>query len=126
MHELREIERLAKAKVNGAYGMFILPDTWKVTTYQLNSVNDALASSDSNIISQSDFQQVLELAGAVFLPEAGARTIDGVYLDAGVYYTSDAANEDSYNLSLSLCLVGIKCDGHRGDGLSVRLVRDVE
>ena len=114
--------RFAKAKVNGLSGLVVLPDAWKVTTYQLNSVNDALVSFGSNIISQSDFQQVLEPAGAVFLPEAGARTIDGVYLNACAYHTADAGTEDSYKLGLVI----IKCDGHRGDGLSVRLVRDAD
>ncbi len=64
----------------------------------------------------------MEPAGAVFLPEAGVRTIDGVYLNAGDYHTADAATEDSYEIGMVI----IKCDGHRGDGLSVRLVRDVE
>ena len=44
-------------------------------------------------------------------------------LDAGGYHTADAAAEDAYKLSI---IVIINCDGHRGDGLSVRLVRDVE
>ena len=44
-------------------------------------------------------------------------------LDAGGYHTADAAAEDAYKLSI---IVIIKCDGHRGDGLSVRLVRDME
>ena len=64
----------------------------------------------------------MEPAGVVFLPEAGVRTIDGVYLNAGVYHTADAGTEDAYGLGMVI----IKCDGHRGDGLSVRLVRDVE
>ena len=114
--------RFAKAKVNGVNGLLILPDNWKVTTYQLNAVNDVSAEARNNVISQSDFQQVLEPAGVVFLPEAGVRTIDGVYLNAGVYHTADAATEDSYEFGMVI----IKCDGHRGDGLSVRLVRDVE
>ena len=115
--------RFVRATVNNVQGMVVLPDTWKVTTYQLNSVNDANAPYSSNVISRNDFQAVLEPAGAVFLPVAGARTIDGVYLDAGGYHTADAATEDAYKVSI---IVIIKCDGHRGDGLSVRLVRDVE
>lgn len=114
--------RFARAKVNGVNGLLILPDNWKVTTYQLNAVNDVSAEARNNVISQSDFQQVLEPAGAVFLPEAGVRTIDGVYLNAGVYHTADAGTEDAYGFGM----VMIKCEGHRGDGLSVRLVRDVE
>jgi len=43
-------------------------------------------------------------------------------LNAGVYHTSDAGTEDAYGLGMVI----IKSDGHRGDGLSVRLVRDVE
>lgn len=114
--------RFARAKVNGVNGLLILPDTWKVTTYQLNAVNDVSAESNNNVISQSDFQQVMEPAGVVFLPEAGVRTIDGVYLNAGVYHTADAGTEDAYGFGMVI----IKCDGHRGDGLSVRLVRDAE
>lgn len=114
--------RFARAKVNGVNGLLILPDNWKVTTYQLNAVNDVSAESNNNVIGQSDFQQVMEPAGVVFLPEAGVRTIDGVYLNAGVYHTADAGTEDAYGLGMVI----IKCDGHRGDGLSVRLVRDVE
>ena len=49
----------------------------------------------------SVFLLVLEPAGTVFLPDAGT--------------------EDAYKFGM----VMIKCDGHRGDGYSVRLVRDV-
>jgi hypothetical protein len=96
-----------------------------VNTYQLNSVNMTEASFNSNIISLSDWQQMLEPAGAVFLPMAGARSIDGVLMDLGCYHSSNAAAEDAYHLVFGNDVVFMDTRGHRGDGLSVRLVRDV-
>lgn len=119
--------RFAGAVVNGVKGVLLLPDHWKVTTYQFNSVNNEDLGFDRNIISLDDWQNVLEPAGAVFLPEAGARTIDGVFLDLGVYHTSTAATECLYVLTYAddnRLFVG--AGAHRGDGLAVRLVKDVE
>lgn len=114
--------RFAKACVNGVNGLLLLPDNWDVSTYQLNSVNTSEIGYDRNVVTLFDWEQMLEPAGVVFLPEAGVRTIDGVYTDAGGYYSSTAGAEDSYGIGFVL----IGATGHRGDGLSVRLVRDVE
>ena len=119
--------RFAGAVVNGVNGILLLPDHWKVTTYQLNSVNDDVPRFESNIITLADWQNVLEPAGAVFLPEAGARTIDGVFPDLGVYHTSTAAAECLYVMMYAdddRLFVG--AGAHRGDGMAVRLVKDVE
>ena len=118
--------RFAKAQVNSINGIVLLPDYWKVNTYQLNSVNMTEASFNSNIISLSDWQQMLEPAGAVFLPMAGARSIDGVLMDLGCYHSSNAAAEDTYHLVFGNDVVLMDTRGHRGDGLSVRLVRDAD
>ncbi|MCR5038188.1 MAG: serine/threonine protein kinase [Bacteroidales bacterium] len=119
--------RFAGAVVNGVNGILLFPDHWKVTTYQLNSVNSEVLVFESNIISLADWQNVLEPVGAVFLPEAGARTIEGVFLDIGVYHTSTAAAECLYELMFAedeRLFVG--AGAHRGDGMAVRLVKDVE
>ena len=114
--------RLANATVNGRRGIVVLPDHWKASCYQLSCVNDVGNDYKSNIISLSDWEQVLEPSGAVFLPEAGARTIDGVFEDIPAYHTSTAAAECAYLMQDG----GVGAGAHRGDGLSVRLVRDIE
>ena len=117
--------RFAKATVNGVVGLLLLPDDWKVTAYQLASVNLPKAVFSSNDISVSDWQQVLEPAGAVFLPLAGMRTIDGVYMNIGAYHLANAAAESSYMLGFGGEILDIGTGGHRGDGRAVRLVREV-
>jgi serine/threonine protein kinase len=114
--------RFANATVNGRRGMVVLPNNWKTSSYQLNCVNDAWSDFKSNLISLSDWQRVLEPSGAVFLPEAGARTIDGVYEDIPTYHTSTAATECAYQMQHGVVGAG----AHRGDGFAVRLVREVE
>ena len=118
--------RFVKASVNGVKGLLLLPDNWKASTWQFNSANNADLNFRNNIISLSDWQQVLEPAGAVFLPLAGVRTIDGVFMTSVGYFTSDTGVGDAYGIGFSENRVGILAAGHRGDGLSVRLVRDVE
>lgn len=114
--------RFANATVNGRHGIVVLPDSWKTSSYQLNCVNDAWSEFNSNIIPLSDWQRVLEPSGAVFLPEAGARTIDGVFEDLPSYHTSTAAAECAYLMQHG----GVSAGAHRGDGFAVRLVREVE
>jgi len=114
--------RFAGAVVNGVNGILLFPDHWKVTTYQFNSVNSEALGFDRNIISLADWENVLEPAGAVFLPEAGARTIDGVFLDLGVYHTSTAATECLYVLMYADERLFVGAGAHRGDGMAVRLV----
>lgn len=118
--------RFTKAIVNGTNGLVLLPDNWRVATFQLNSVNNAELGYNTNIISLSDWQQVLEPSGAVFLPETGVRTIDGVFTDVAYYHSSNHAVDKAYQMSFGHGLLGVGVGGHRGDGLSVRLVRDVE
>ena len=78
----------------------------------------------ANRIPEADWNGILEPAGAVFLPEAGARTISGIFTHIGGYYTSEAASSDAWHLLFGESDGGIGATGHRGDGLSVRLVRE--
>ena len=100
----------------------VLPDHWKTSCYQLNYVNDASSDFKSNNIPLSDWQRVLEPSGAVFLPMAGARTIDGVYEELPTYQTSTAESDCAYIVQ-HCC---IDASAHRGDGFAVRLVQEVE
>ena len=119
--------RFAKARLDGVDGVVLLPDHWKAATYHLNSVNDPSLAFGNNAISLSDWQQMLEPAGAVFLPKAGVRSIDGVYDNLGAYQTSDASTEANYGLGFTVDGFGLGAGvNHRGDGMSVRLVQDVE
>ena len=118
--------RFAKAYMNGINGLLVLPDNWKVTTYQLNAVNNSDLNYSNNIISLADWQNVLEPAGAVFLPAAGARTIDGVYTDLGTYHSSSAGAEDNYGMGFRYDFLVVRAEGHRGDGLGVRLVTNLQ
>ena len=63
--------RFAKACVNGVNGVLVLPDDWKVTTYQLNAVNMPERSYKSNVIGLADWEQVLEPAGRCLCPRPG-------------------------------------------------------
>lgn len=119
--------RFAKARVNGVDGVVLLPDHWKAVTYHLNSVNDPSLAFSNNEISLSDWQCVLEPAGAVFLPKAGVRSVDGVYGNLGAYQTSDACTEANYGMGFTVDYAHVGAGvNHRGDGLAVRLVQDVE
>ena len=115
--------RFVKAQVAGVNGLIVLPDNWKIACYPLNSANRPDADFDSNLITLSDWGTLLEPAGAVFLPEAGARTVDGIFMHIGGYYTSEAASTDAWHLLMGADLA-LDARGHRGDGLSVRLVQD--
>ena len=107
----------------GVYGLILLPDNWSISVYPLNAANNPDASHDSNSVSQDDWPH-LEHAGAIFLPEAGVRTVDGVFTHFGAYYTSEAASTDAWHIILDDAGLYFDARGHRGDGLSVRLVQD--
>ena len=117
--------RFAKAQVAGVNGVLLLPDGWKPSAWPLNSVNQIEADYDANLVSAADWTSLLEPAGAVFLPEAGVRTIDGIFTSLGCYYTADAASTDAWHLLFTGYDFHFDARGHRGDGLSVRLVRDM-
>ena len=117
--------RFAKACVDGVNGIVLLPDNWKIATYHLNSVNEGDLGYNNNPISLSDWQRILEPAGAVFLPEAGVLTIDG-WFEQGAYHTSDACTGNNYGIGFAESTTSIGVGGHRGDGCAVRLVRDVK
>lgn len=118
--------RFVMATVAGVKGMVLLPDRWRSADYSFNMVNANPVDCSSNVISEEDWTRILEPAGAVFLPKAGVRIIDGVRLICGGYYSSSAAVTDVWHLNFGMDNFEFLASGHRGDGLSVRLVREVE
>ena len=65
--------RYARATVNGVCGVILLPDGWNEATYSLDKTNKPSASYGANIVSATDWNNVLEANGAVFFPCGGVR-----------------------------------------------------
>ncbi|MBQ4206642.1 MAG: hypothetical protein II662_08295 [Bacteroidales bacterium] len=62
------------AQVGGRNGMILFPDTWDADLYELNHINlNNYPYFDVNVISLSDWTDIFEANGAVFLAAAGAR-----------------------------------------------------
>lgn len=118
----------AKAKVNGVNGLILLPDDWSANTYTLNETDAAESHYGSNMISASQWD-VLEKAGAVFLPAAGIRTESPVF-GAGVdgwYWTSSYDDEyNAYYVMFNDIRFTTNDGFYRNSGLAVRLVCPAE
>lgn len=76
--------RFVKAIVAGVRGLVLLPDDWSASTYLFKCINSNTDYA-ANKISGGDWLDILEPAGAVFLPAAGDR-----------YQTDSAANTVYY------------------------------
>ena len=122
--------RYAKAIVNGVNGVVVLPDNWNSNIYSLANTNQGDASFDSNSISLSEWTNVLEFYGAVFLPAAGIRNGTTIqYIGLVGSYWSAICGTYGYPYSLRFVESGLTTAGDyygRHYGCSVRLVRDVE
>ncbi len=107
--------------VNGVNGAILLPDNWKTP----NGVSFSPGAKNwSNFYSIAQWQ-IMELAGAVFLPAAGVRlSVIGV-TDVGLkgyYWSATYDYEDRVACYLSVCSWGLGYEGGGFDGKSVRLV----
>ena len=90
--------RYALAKVNDVFGIILLPDDWDISTYTLNYINGN--NSGIDIISATDWVDVFEANGAVFLPSAGYRWGTQVYYPAEVgWYWSSSWHYDYTDFS---------------------------
>lgn len=117
--------RFAKASINSVNGIILLPDDWNSTVYYLNNTNQTDADWNTNVISSTQWQ-TLENNGAVFLPCAGLRVLNGRYIQgintSGEYWTRTI----SYNglLGSFHCSGTLWYGGIRYEGKSVRLVQN--
>ena len=122
--------RYVKAKVNGVNGVILLPDDWSASTYTLFNPNDGSAQYSANTISLQDWMNTLELAGAVFLPNAGDRsgTYAAEFNDYGFYWVANYLTEPhAANIFVSDTDISTGLSGNfRYGGFSVRLVREVQ
>ncbi len=123
--------RYAKATVNAVAGVILLPDDWSTSYYNtLASTNTAAVNFSANTINSSDWTNILEAHGAVFLPAAGYRS-SGDVLDKGTkgFYWSSSSVSDDVNKAYCLKFDGSSLQAqdtdNRVNGYSVRLVKNV-
>ena len=121
--------RYVKATVNGVRGLILLPDSWNVYVYTLNRPNAYWVQFDTNVISASDWTNVLEAHGAVFIPVANNRAGSSYQqiLGQGMYRTANPGSVlvfyDSNSYGIGDSWVGTTGSGvGRYFGYSVRLV----
>lgn len=115
------------ASVANVHGIIVLPDV-----YDGAIINADHSAWDNNTISASDWA-AYEASGAVFFPAAGSRFGKGVYSvgSSGNCWSSTTegpSSQGTYSYGLSFDSDGLNPQAtiHYSNGLSVRLVRDVE
>lgn len=121
--------RYVKAKVNGVKGIILLPDTWQESNYKLKKANKNNTRYSVNSITASDWNNIFELNGAVFLPAAGGRYGNDVFDvgDCGYYWSkSSFGGNFSYYLYYNSKKINPNIADYRCKGSSVRLVCEVE
>ena len=120
--------RYAKANVNGVNGVIIVPDDWDESNYTLNNTNTTSSSYNSNSISATEWSNVFETKGVVFLPAAGCRV--GTNVDErsiGCYYSSSYYSwAIAYELWFDESSLYNATQFGRCNGCCVRLVQNVE
>ncbi|MBR1834120.1 MAG: hypothetical protein IJ785_01225 [Bacteroidales bacterium] len=115
--------KYAAATVNGVHGLVYLPDSWTLPEGCTFSAGTNGWTANSYTLSQ---WAEMEASGAVFLPAAGCRWGTGVYSVGyyGYYWSSTPYNTNgAYYMRFNDYSAGM-LNGNRGDGRSVRLVRD--
>ena len=85
--------RYVKAIVAGVRGLVVLPDDWNASTFPLMAVNMSFDYSE-NKITGGEWLDVLEPAGAVFLPAAGTTIAD--YKPSGTTENYYFGNSEAY------------------------------
>ena len=136
--------RFASAMVAGVSGMIVFPDDWNPSIYPINAVNEH-CDFRTNVITGSEWLEVLEPAGAVFLPAAGVRYqfvgYEGIWYDnpslglhhMGNYWTTTQSGVciahtlmvASYEMMGPYFMAGcIDIEEFRCNGCSVRLISD--
>ena len=114
--------RFASARVNLLAGLVLFPDDWDSTLYLVNNVNQKNADYSSNAISVTDWQNVFEANGAVFLPAAGYQSGTNAVSSFGVsgsYWTTTRnGSSDAYSMGTN----GVLGYGSNATRKSVRLV----
>lgn len=133
--------RYAKAVVNEANGIILLPDNWNTSIYGLNYTNRSDAPYYTNVITLSEWA-MMEANGAIFLAAAGGRyngSVSVSYVNNngvgsnGAYWSSSKYYNGLYydiyyarNIAFGSDFFGSSGNGTRYSGISVRLVCNVQ
>ena len=126
--------RYAKASVGGVNGVVLLPDSWEISIYALENVNQAEVDYNGNEISVADWE-MLEQNGAIFIPASGicydntiyAESLGGKYWSASVNTFSSWPDYFEFSSEEGYDFLGIGIWGDlRFEGVAVRLVQDVQ
>lgn len=119
--------RYAKANVNNVNGLVLLPDNWDASIISLNQTNASDASFSSNLISSSEWE-VLENAGAVFLPAGGARLGTSVsdVGSVGCFWSVSYLAGTAYHIFFDANSIISSNSSTQCQGFSVRLVHDIK
>lgn len=123
--------RYVCAKVNGVYGLILLPDNWVSSIYVLKYPN-IMTNGNDNVISASNWANKLQAEGAVFLPEAGYRHRNKPTSDLfcfahfqGDYWSSSSNHFFEFRISYPSQFIYYNI-GTGSWGVSVRLVKDYQ
>ena len=128
--------------VEGMNGLILLPDLWNIpdgvlfsasTTKGLVDQGDYFTNSKGDNFTHNFFTlsqwSLMESAGAIFLPAAGARLGQKVYdVNSRGYYWSASPSDSggAYNLRFYSEELTTKDSSGRSSGITIRLVQDVE
>ena len=114
----------ALGTVNGVYGLILLPDNWERPTGVI--FNSGLGEGYAQNVYTKEKWELMESAGAIFLPAAGYRLSSDVYQvqNKGYYWSAENGAEVPY-LSFSTYEVERYLRGSKPWGYSVRLVKDL-
>ena len=120
--------RYAKAYLNSVAGLVLLPDNWEESIYGFSETNSPTALYNTNSISLTEWNNVLQPAGVVFLSAAGTRrgTVVSDRVEWGQYWTSSFnTNSLAYPVSFSDDHLDPPYGyDHRFNGQTVRLAQD--
>lgn len=119
----------AKAVVSDHNGVILVPDNWNVSYYNLVNTDQVDAEFASNHVSASEWFDIFEAHGAIFLPAAGSRFGSMVMYSEthGVYWTASSAHDNLTAHDVNFDNTNFKTwwSMFKYFGNSVRLVRDV-
>lgn len=112
----------AAATVCGKRGMILLPDEWDLPAGL--TFSSGFDDWTNNEYDQADWE-MMETAGAVFLPAAGGRSGTSIDYPEGYYWSSSPSFGEGYANILSILENGTSVYGvERHFGVAVRLVQD--
>ena len=118
--------RFVKAKVNDINGAVLLPNSWNNTIYTLNNPNQGGANYNDNTVSAEDWLNVLQPAGAVFLPNGANRTGTSITSDQNGDYWSSTRKMDGYDFAYDICIQAGSIGHSSGNGSLAQSVRLVQ